>query len=526
MTAATSRVWARLCIATVLMWPWAPGRPAIAQETAVAVEPADLVRRDDLVGKLVSVDDRIRFFQNHPRNGYDELYLKRTPIPFRLPPELRPKSPPRAPGVVVQGRLTKQGDQLAFDVTGLSLQASELERLDKAVGALPAKDFESRRAWARWAEKRADDFKDPSLKKRAQAVEAEALRIEAAAKRSTVDAPDEWLKLAEQARKRKVPEPDPSALAHKAFRAKLDEATSPEQLKALQAAVERFFPGTAQDHESGRVPLGRWAEEYHKYPAVYRTVPAEIRKPLDRRLWADVTARMLQRQAARDVRANLEVLNDAETLIPERPELIAELVDQAQTQARRDLPGLRYTEVQTIGRLLRDRVHDPDAALEFQRDWLKSQRDRLSTTDAEGRLALASRYDALLSDAETARQLLEEAWKIAPGSEEISQALKLRGYRRVGDDWVRDTPLAAPARDAAADSSPLPGLDHGLQGKTPDEVRNSLATEPTHRSFIGTKGRLIEQWIFVDTRQTRYVNFLYSPGDLKPRVISDYFLSR
>ena len=235
---------------------------------------------------------------------------------------------------------------------------------------------------------------------------------------------------------------------------------------------------------------------------------------------------MLERQAARDARATLDVLANAESLIPERPELIAKLVDQAQTQARRDLPGLRFTEVQTIGRLLRDRAHDPDAALEFQRDWLKAQRDRLSTTDAEGRLALASRYDALLSDAETARVLLEEAWKIAPGSEEISQALKLRGYRRVGDDWVRDTPLAAPAQDAAAETVPLPGLGQGLQGKSPEEVRNSLATEPTRRSFIGTKGRLIEQWIFVDTRQIRYVNFLHSPGDLKPRVISDYFLSR
>ena len=371
----------------------------------------------------------------------------------------------------------------------------------------------------------ADDFDDAPLRKRAQAVEAEALRIEAATKRTTVDAPDEWLKLAEQARARKIPEPAPSALAHKAFRAKLDDATTADELKAVQAGVERFFPEAAQDQASGRAPLGRWAEEYANDPAVYRTVPAEFRKPLDRRLWADVTGRMLKRQAAHDVQASLDIIARAEALIPERPELIAELADQAETQARQNLPALRYAEVKTIGQLISDRVRKPDAALEFYRDWLKAQRGRLSAADAEGRLALASRYDALLQDDEAARELLEQAWKIAPGSEEVSQAFKFRGYRRIGDDWVRDVPLAASTQDAET-AAPLAGLDHGLQGKSPEEVRNSLATEPTRRSFVGTKGRLIEQWIFVDTRQTRYVNFLYSPGDLKPRVISDYFLPR
>jgi hypothetical protein len=72
----------------------------------------------------------------------------------------------------------------------------------------------------------------------------------------------------------------------------------------------------------------------------------------------------------------------------------------------------------------------------------------------------------------------------------------------------------------------LAGLDQGLQGKSPDEVRAALATEPTRRSYVGTKGRLIVQWIFVDTRQQGYVNFLHSPGDLKPRVVSDYILPR
>jgi len=519
MPVGTSRIGIVLCLATALADSSGTAR---AQEEAVAVEPADLARRADLIGKLLSVDDRVRFFQNHPRAGYDELYLRRTEIPFRLPPDLRPKSPPRSQGAVVQGRLKKENDRLSFDVSALSLQPTDLERLDKAVSALSAKDFENRKAWAKWAEKRAVDFKDDALRKRAKDFEAEALRIEAGSSRATVDAPGEWLKLAEEARRRRVPEPDPSALAHRAYRAKLANATTPDELKAVQAGVEAFFPEAANDQASGSVPLGRWAESYDNDPASYRSVPAVMRKPLDRRLWADVVSRRLQAEAARDLPSTLDVIARAESVVPERPQLVAGLVDQAQAQARRNLPSLRLSEVKAIAELLRDRAGKPDAALEFSRDWLKSQRDRLSTTDAEGRVALASRYEELLQDPDTGGELLQEAWKIAPGSAEVADAFKVRNYRRVGDDWVRDSALsAAPAAEAPG---PSPVSNQGLRGKTPEEVRAALATEPTSRSFVGVKGRLVEQWIFADTRQTRYVNFLFSPGDLKPRVISDFFV--
>ena len=86
---------------------------ASAQEAPAAVEPAELIKREDLVGRLVSVDDRIRFFQNHPRVGYDELYLRRTPIAVRLPESLRPDSPPRSTAVVARSR-----SALSVTITG------------------------------------------------------------------------------------------------------------------------------------------------------------------------------------------------------------------------------------------------------------------------------------------------------------------------------------------------------------------------------------------------------------------------
>jgi hypothetical protein len=67
-----------------------------------------------------------------------------------------------------------------------------------------------------------------------------------------------------------------------------------------------------------------------------------------------------------------------------------------------------------------------------------------------------------------------------------------------------------------------------LRGKTPDEVSQLMASKPEGKVISGTKGQIIEQWIFLvpNQSQVRYVNFLHTPGELLPRVVSDYFLPR
>ena len=72
--------------------------------------------------------------------------------------------------------------------------------------------------------------------KRARELEAEAFRIETAMKRLGVDAPEEWLAMAKDARRRRVPEPEPAALAHRAFRAQL--AATPDR-----RSVADDYPG-------------------------------------------------------------------------------------------------------------------------------------------------------------------------------------------------------------------------------------------------------------------------------------------
>ena len=124
-----------------------------------------------------------------PARGYDELYLKRTNVVFRLPPRCGQRARRGPCRSSFRAVWAGKPGQLVCDVITLKSLPNDLDRLDQAVSALAARDFENRKAWAAWAETRGKAFKDNALLQRARSLEAEALRVEAEQKRVTVDAP-------------------------------------------------------------------------------------------------------------------------------------------------------------------------------------------------------------------------------------------------------------------------------------------------------------------------------------------------
>jgi hypothetical protein len=183
-----------------------------------------------------------------------------------------------------------------------------------------------------------------------------------------------------------------------------------------------------------------------------------------------------------------------------------------------------------VAQTYREKLRNPQTALELYRDWLKLRRERLSDTDAEGHQSLAVLYEELLQDRGTAIDLLQKAWKIEPGSKEVAEAFRARGYRRVGDQWMASDPAAGtrdPGGSEASQAARLPlDTSSSLRGKTPEEVTEKLGAKPNRKVYSGTKGQLIEQWIYHEPTKDHFISFLLTPGDLKPRVICDYFLPR
>ena len=120
--------------------------------------------------------------------------------------------------------------------------------------------------------------------------------------------------------------------------------------------IEAFFPGAAADKDSGRSNLARWEKAYTDDPGgTYRDreTPPHIRKGFDRRLWADATVRFLEIQAAQDLQAAIAASERASSLVPERPNLPADILEKATRVARQDIGSLRLSEVKALAAAIR-----------------------------------------------------------------------------------------------------------------------------------------------------------------------------
>ena len=522
-------------------------RAVHAQETsAVAVEPADLTKRPELVGKEVIVDDRISRFQFHPETGFDQIFLKRAPeVIFELPQRLRPTQNPTAAGVKIWGVLRHEKGRWWCDVNGYDSLPADLDRLNRGVALLPRRDVEGLTLWANWAERRGQAFKDEALVKRGREIQADVIRAESD-RPNVRDPTAHWLALAERARTLKVPEPEPSAQAHRGFRAALATARTADEMKALVANIETAFPG-ARVPVADAPDLSRWEKPYAINPAdAYRSAPADARVALDRRLLADALQQSLELRAKESPRSLLSLSEEAARRLPDRPLIAGRLLDQGVNSAAADVASLRQSEVDTLAKHFRESLHQPEKARELYRSWLNDQKDRrLSPRDAEGRIALAAQYERLLDDRSTAVSLLRDAWTIDPQSREVADAFRVRGFRKVKGEWIDSAkpkvpasetpesgtttaeagPESAPTRSASPEQ-PVALRSDALRGATPEEVKARMGGRPNRKTWVASQGQLVEQWIYFGAHQNQYVSILHRAGDPQPRVISYYSLPR
>ena len=288
---------------------------ALAQGVAPEpVEPSELIRRQDLAGREVVVDDRIRYFLESKRGkGYDEFLLKRTDVHFRLPARLRLARPPSEPNARVRAVYKIEDGQIWCDVTALDLLPADPERLEAEVARLRADDAPGRRAWGLWAQRRGKDLNEPKLVARGEALEGEALRIEA-------DRPDaDPLALAARTATRPIPTAIRDGLVHRGLRANLAKATASADLEALAAKIAALLPGST-DPKASQTPVGDWLEAYAKEPAAgYREAPEPVRLALDRRLLADAIQKSLEKQAQERPGDASSLAEAARSRLPDRP---------------------------------------------------------------------------------------------------------------------------------------------------------------------------------------------------------------
>ena len=515
----------------------APTRVWSQASAPLNVESGELTKHPEWIGRELVVDDRVALFQWHPQTLYDQIYLKRCPeVTFELPPKLRMAKSPQSPAVQLRGVLRKGGNHWWFEVSEIELLPHDITRLNRALEILPETETTKRRAWATWAEKRAKSFDDKELLAKALAIETNVIRVEA--DRPKGDKAAYWLSLAEEARKRQISEPEPSAIFHRAIRqAEKDAKTAADFVKWAET-VELFLPDVKTIPDQ-TVDLGEVGKRYAADPAgTYRLANPGERVALDRRLFEDLTERSLRQRAVETPDDFLAIADESAAKLTNHPELETSLLETGLKTASFKVANLRQSEVEDLARIFRERLRHPERAVELWRNWLDDQRkNRLSPRDAEGRLALAGQYETLLSDKATAIALLKEAWKLDPTSSEIEQAFLSKNFRKVEGEWVERLDQDAPATsDAAKEALVHTGQATGgnargnasdsLRNVTAEQVRVRMGGNPDRRIRSRSQGQLIEQWIYLGTREDYYINLRRKSGDLQARVVTFFAMPK
>ncbi len=537
----------------VILVAFQTGSYVFAQGGPPIVEPETLLKRSELIGKEIEVDDRARF-QFHPNVGYDQVYLKRAPeVVCEIPSSLRPRQP-SAQVIKVRGILRRENGRMFIEVTSLDLLPSDLDRFNRGVALSTKTDIDTRMGWVRWAESRVKAFQpkdarreaesvDVALSARAREIETEVIRTES--DRPARDLVAHWLGLAERARSRGIPEPEPSAQAHRGFREAIGAARTAAELNGIRTKVEAFFPN-GKNPLTSSPDLSKWNAPYRNAPAdAYRQAPTNARDALDHRLWADVIQAWIEQRAKDEPKSLISLSEEAARLLPDRPVLASSLLEKGLGQAASGVGALRLSEIDLLANLYREKLKQPDKARTLYQGWLDDQRlKRLSPRDADGRLVLAEQYESLLGDKETAVGLLRAAWEIDPLSKETTDAFRRRGFRKVNEEWVAGTAQSsAVEKKTSATESPqdkpavaeeltpadrVPAArERGLlRGASREEVRIELASPPNRRNYVASQGQLIEQWIYYQDKATLYISFRLKAGDTTPRVVSYYSLPR
>jgi hypothetical protein len=490
------------------------------------VDAIDLAKRSDLIGKEIVVDGRLAYFQIHD-GIFDEVYLKKTTVMFRLAVELRSRQAPDAAGLRLHGVLKKEAGALVFDVSSMTQLPGDQERLRQGAAQLAAGDAEGRIAWARWARRRGTDFAEPALVEKAGALAAEAIRIES--KRPGADVPDVNLRLARKARDLGAPEPESSAFIHRAFRQRLSGSLAPTELEALTKEVESLLP---LSRAPAPMPsdVAAWDGRYDKNPVdVYRTAPDPVRRALDRRLLLDVLQKRFERQIGEHPEEAIAIGSRIREQMPDRPAFATSIEAEALTRMS-DADHLKLMPLSELRTLLKrfETRNEPKRVQDVTQRWLQQQRNRLRPTDAESRLALAELYESMLNDRVTSLELLRESFKLDSSSKETDKAFRRLGFRKVGDEWVdgkSPTGRVKPSGPAEAAPSRRDATAEPLQSMTRAEVRAQLG-EPTSIARSASQGELLEQWVYEEGgKRTRYVNFLFRAGMAQPIVDRSYLLN-
>jgi hypothetical protein len=489
-------------------------------------EPAELSRDRNLIGREVTVEDRIRNFQPNQAtrsSQLDQLYLKRTNVIFRLPPSLQPSRVPKEPAVRITGLLVEENGKLFVDVSSLDLLPPDLEYARGQLKRLAKEDLKAKSELLAWGSRRARDFKDDELKKFMNELERDVFLLEAQSNSSVT----RKLQLARLAREKQMGETIENGIAHQAFREQLANSKTKDELEKIAAEVSAFLPQASEVKTSlgGLHPRMKTnlATEYMK-------APKEFRDSYDRELLLDIIEKNVLLQSKSGPTNPLDLAILAKAKAPERTALQNELLERGVATLETSLKSLQFKDLESAMKTVKGFGRD-ELARTLGLKWLDERRRLLHSSDIDGHLWLAEQYQQVLNDRKTSAEILKDAIKTDPQSKTVTEALRKLGLRKSAqsNEWYDPKESEKGSQPNSSQQNDLGTRQNGsLRGMTDTQIKNLLGPNPDRVSRIATQDETVEQWTYLGAKGRIIVNFRLPRGNSRtpPEVISNYSLPK
>jgi hypothetical protein len=427
----------------------------------------------------------------------NNLRLKNCDLAFR--PE-KGKEIPKPLGdstrVEVAGKLILDGGKPVFIVERLRDLPSDLEEVRKRAASLRREKHEDWYALGAWTRSRGAFYKDASLEEEADDFLKKG--IEAERRAIPEDKPEQYLSLASKVVQLKLSERLREELVHQGHRNIWDaeRKARPDRLREIAEQMARDLAGAEVALEP---PAPRLEERYAKEPlTAYEAASGEERRKIHRLLYSAVTVARIEGGATADGSNGLSIAETIDRDVPERHAL-AEMYREKELTFRLGKIGTATrAEVDALAKLYEDR-EEKELARKAIQTWL-SKREELARKDGPDALKLlADEHLRLLKDPKKAVELLLEAWKQSPDSEEIAQQLEKLGYRQKDGKWMTLAEFNAIPVDPI-----LKAMSRGdvVIGMTSTQVKKSLGA-PNSITKVVSADDTAEIWTYGARNTTR-----------------------
>ena len=478
-------------IVSLLLLPvvWAtPWLAAAADATPILV--TQLEKAPELIGRRVEVEGRVA------SRGPDRLRLAASEVEFRFKPSPRIASF-RLQRVRIVGSLMREGTSLRLDIDELNTLPTEAEEFSERQGRIRAGDATQWFELGDWARQRAMLYDDPALTRLADAAYRSGL---SARERGTADTAEALLELSRFAREVAQLPDEAVRLAYRAFRRRFKE-TPPDDLEALDrlaAQIAEALPGCDQPLTAADDSLVKRAQTDPE--RAYVEVDAAERRKLHRLLWGDVIEQRFMAVLASDPDLGAVVAERAARLVPERRQLADTLKRTGLDAESLHVSDLSRDRVVALAEGYRSLANpDPERARAILEAWAAARRAALGARDADGRLSLARDLASLVGDRDGAVALLQEAWQLAPEMPGLAEELGKLGLVRVADRW---TEAEQADRRGDVEMERQIRLGKVVPGMTKAQVLRSLR-RPDRVTRVVSGRHVLEQWVYVGTATMR-----------------------